>query len=442
MSLLDTGALNFWGLESDPFSGNPLMFDDYNDYLRRVKTSTISSMNDLSQQLSRDITSKRIILRGNRGTGKTTAMRYIFKDLAGNNSCKTIYCDILNLCDTSIEDAKLSIHSAILQEIMDDFNNDERLRKDYDFQAVERAISSRSVDLIDRHIMNFIKFVHNQYDKLFLFIDNIDKPSPERYPIFQDYFSTAQGFYEKIISIGPTYLFLPMQPYMISKLEMSKQTEYLADKVVEVRNWSFDELDELLEKRIKLAYKWKEGFNISKFFNRDARLILYTINDFNPRFVIKGSRKILQKAYDMNKEGNKLLCKPVKKDFANRFKESMKGAIGFPEFRKFETINDIVLREHFEAYNNIENCLKQHEGLAYEVIEGLLAVWERRKYYEDRIKAILSDQNSILLKEDGKSREDDKYDIEPKIKNLIDFLFDAFYNDIDSVRYYLITSRM
>ncbi|MBU7027144.1 MAG: hypothetical protein HXS48_09385 [Theionarchaea archaeon] len=440
---LSHAALLFWNLKFDPFTTQPLMFNVYKDYDRLIKTSSIKAMKDIATQLVEDILSKKIIIKGNRGSGKTTAMRYLYKEMVSEET-KSIFCEIMNLQDFSTEELRYSIHSAILLEIAKAIQSDNKIACDYNLKTVRDTVVWKSLPLIDSQICVLIELIFRYYEKLVLFIDNIDKPSTERISLWLEYFSTSQGFYESLISRGTTFLLIALQPFVAARLKQSKQTAYLIDSEVGVSQWSFIELNRLLESRLKLACNTPENFRLSSYFDSDARLALYISNDFNPRWTMQGARQTMQSAYELSQDKtSKVLCRPIKKDFCNKYRDVMKGAIPTPDFRRFEIINDLVVRRHLNAYDKVKRCLQHNEASAFSLIEALISIWESGTYTDSQIVYILTKEELIARKRKTTSiSQKDMYSVDPLVKSLIDFLDDSFYGDPDSIRYYLLTSSM
>jgi len=442
MTVIPHAALLFWDLRFDPFSSQPLAFNSEKDYDRMIKTSSIKTMNDLTAQLAEDTLSKKIVIKGNRGSGKTTAMRYFYKEMVPKET-KSIFCEVMNLQDGSRDELRYSIHSAILLEVAKAIQSDKKIVCDYDLSLIQRAIELKSSHLIDNQITLLIELIFRYYGKLFLFIDNVDKPSTEKISLWLEYFSTSQGFYEFLISHGTTFLFIALQPFVAARLKQSKQTAYLIDKEVEVSQWSRTELDGLLQNRLKLACKNPQNFQLSSYFDGDARLALYISNDFNPRWTMQGAKQVMQKAYELSQDKkSKVLCRPIKKDFCNKYRDVMKGAIPAPAFRHFEIINDLVVRKHLNAYDKIKKCLQHNEALAFFLVEALISIWEYGIYPDSQINYILKKEELIVQKKKASDSSEEKYSVDPLVKNLINFLDDSFYGDPDSTRYYLLTSSM
>ena len=439
---LQHGALLFWDLKFDPFSGQPLMFVDYKDYDRLIKTSSIKVMNDLEAQLAEDTLSKKIVVRGNRGSGKTTALRYFYKEMIPEEA-KSIFCEVMHLQDGSRDELRYSIHSAIVLEVARAIQSDSKIVCDYDLRAIRDTIQQKNLPLIDNQITLLIELIFRYYGKLFLFIDNVDKPSTEKISLWLEYFSTSQGFYEFLISQGTTFLFIALQPFVAARLKQSKQSAYLIDKEVEVSQWSRTELDGLLQNRLRLACRNPENFQLSSYFDGDARLALYISNDFNPRWTMQGAKQVMQKAYELSQDKkSRILCRPIKKDFCNKYRDVMKGAIPTPDFRRFEIINDLVVRKHLNAYDKIKKSLQHNETLAFFLVEALVSIWESGTYPDSQINHILKKEELIVLKRKASSAQEAMYSIDPIVEDLIHFLDDSFYGDPNSIRYYLLTSSM
>jgi len=167
---------------------------------------------------------------------------------------------------------------------------------------------------------------------------------------------------------------------------------------------------------------------------------LYISNDFNPRWTMQGAKQVMQKAYELSQdEKSKVLCRPIKKDFCNKYPGVIIG-FPFPGFICFETINDLVVRKHLNAYCKVKKCLQRNEASAFSLVETLLSIWKYGTHPNDPLKEILKRYELILPKERTMSYKEDEYSVDPLVKDLINFLDDSFYGDPDSIRDYLLKS--
>ena len=434
---MEKDASEFWNLKFDPFSGQPLKFKEDRDYEIMVRTTSIKAIDDLAAQLASEDLPKKIIVKGNRGSGKTTAMRYLYKKMTTPGT-KSIFCNIKSSEIDSVEKLRYCVHSEVLLEVKKALESSSDAVRDLGLHGtVCETIRLGNLPLMDERIMLLLEILSDNYEKLFIFLDNIDKSFEEKESLFLEYFSKDRGFYEFLISHGATFLFITLKPFIVDSLKRKEATQHLMEREVEMRQWTSSELDELVENRLKLACKTPNDFQLLDYFDDDARLTLYIRNHFNPRWTMRGAPKAMQKAYELNQdEVSDVVYKPINKDFCDRYPWMMKGT-GIPDFKRFDVIHDFVVRDYYDAYTNVKECLQHNEVMAYSLVEAFVLIWDWRKYPDEFTKNILTQCGLIILNRRAENSQDDIYSLESSVNRLLNFLDESFHGDRESITWYL-----
>ena len=440
--MLSNEAIQFWNLKYNPFSVLPLQFSDYKDFDLLVKTRAIQRMIDIYSLLKSTSLSRTLLIVGDRGSGKTTAMNYlgslIIQDVYEGKTLP-VYCSVL-LEDESIEKIRLSVHESILAAIIESYSShSSRIYLQNEEEKLEQILAARKIYSVEMEIHRVLKRISSQFERIFLIIDNIDKAPPDKYPEFLKYFTMNQGFYERIASNANVIVCIAMQSYMYNNFRLDNQVSYLGDQVLRIPKWSFEELDSLLEKRMKQAAEIRHFHSLNHIFSKEAREIIYRVNYFLPRFVMRASQQIMQEVFELDQSSRKpeYGLKPIPAKFCLDFKENVRAALTSFEMNRRDEVGSTIMKNFPGAYSMIRKCLRDYQEHTLELMEGIVSVWVSGDYEKTSIIEILKSSN--IIRYDKKSK---KHKLTPLIKKLMNYLGDYLDFDYDSIKYFFISSSM
>lgn len=433
-------VLHFWGLDEDTLSSLPLQFARPEDFNLLVKTQTIESMKDMENQIERSSYSIPVIVQGNRGSGKSTVMRYLFKLIETRTPKKsdtlTIYCNNLDLDDTDFRTIKYGVHSDFLTRLvalLPIIRNEKGVS--IQGETALKAIAAGNIHLIDGEIESLFTTISRIYRKTVVFIDNLDKAASGKYETYEHYFRKDQGFYE-LLHKRLGFVFISVQRYMAARFRRNVHVNYLmGGRTVGLGPWSEEDLDKLLSVRFRIGSgsKKERSFHLGQYLDRKALDMLYSLNDYNPRWVLLATKQLMNKAAELNKDPKSLLpLKPIRGVFVRAYIEEAKGVRGIPEFRKFDLIDTIVIRQHSKALETVKNCMRKNEAHAWDLIYTLIGIW-RNKTTDDKAMANILRRHGVINQASKTT-----YEVNSLVENLLEYLYRTFDQDLDSVRYYFV----
>ncbi|MFX1554998.1 MAG: ATP-binding protein [Promethearchaeota archaeon] len=435
-----TGALRFWNLTQDPFSGFPLKFKSDRDFKILVKTETINVARDITKQIKESEFPISWLAKGSRGAGKSTAMRYIMTQL-DQDYVFPIMVNIDYVDDSDLNSLALSINRAIFSSIylkLKDYESSTGTIT-YETKDIEEIISCENLPRINLKIMELKNFLTRLYPKLLFIIDNLDKPRATDIDVYLDYFRTYQGFYEKLLLDSNSHIMIAVNPYMYSKFKTNIQVRILNGKKVEITNWEEEELTELIEKRLKTYCESSFDFQLSKFFTRDALEQIFRINSYNPSKTMNAVRQLMQKSYEEseNPKTNYSL-KPIRLDFVRRFQNEAQGFKGIITPKDFELVDSHIIKNdnYLESYEIVKRCIESHDDISYEIIDGLITIYEKGKINDLRTTNILIHSKIIEKEKSG------RFKVDKKVRNFIEYLHKAMDMDLENVKTYLFNSTL
>ena len=442
--LFNSRALQFWRLKFDPIYRSPLQFGDYLDYEMLVKTRGIIEMTDLKKQFEDNPKPMILIVEGDRGSGKSTAIHYLFnkfyQDLEYIEKRKIlpIFCGVTNLVTDSAESIRKSFHLALLDAIIQTIR--ELRGTVVEFRSVDltSAYASRergSMVSINDNIYELLRYLSMWFQKTVLFVDNLDKADPSKYGLFEDFFLGEQDFLEYRILKHRASILFTLQPFMYHRFKNQSELSYLGDKSINVQTWQKKDLDELIFRRLCLAYQGDTtNCRINHFFDPLALEEIYTRADYTPRHVLIAIKYIMQKAADMSEQKQQRFClRPISKAFCSAYLPEAIANIQRAWFKIFATIDTYVASHYHDAFAMVKESVKSNPQYARELLDTLLLVWISKNSDDKNAIEILCRQNLIhpLYKEE--------YEVAAKVSPLLSYLFNTFSQDKNQVRYYFLT---
>ena len=438
--VLDVGALDFWFLKYDPFNPVPLNFEGVGQFDYLVKTGTISTMNDIHKQIQLQPLSAAIptLLLGDRGGGKTSAMSYLGY-VCRNQVPKIDYIECNVQVDaTDVYEFRLAVHASILEELVD-YVGDNRVRAE-----ATSAVVTKNIEIIDNTIKRVARMMVGRGDKRIIFLDNLDKPSPNYFKIVKEYFQMEQGFYEMLLRVPGTHVVISLQPFVGREFSNSKELNTFGGKPVHIKSWSIADLDDLLARRLKAACKLEAGIPLDKYMVQSARTLLYWKNFKNPRGVILGFKALLQTSYEVQTEKRKgekvpkdmYEGKSIDLDFVKTHQREAVGVEMFDNRLKIK-IDDIaqdLSRLYFESWDLLRECVAKSPSDAYELIETLILIGQGDDLEENGVIGVLMNVNLVVRK--GPSA---KFRLADGVADMFEYLSAHLNGDADFVRYFLVT---
>ena len=436
---LTAPALKFWDFKFNPFTRNPLEFKEDNEIF--VETSAVRLIDQICGGFARDRSKKTILIEGNRGSGKTTALRHFDRSIRklGSSKYLSILCEVNTLRDNSYDEIEFTVNNQILVSLLDYVNkHKELIPEEVDFDKVIRVLKEENITLTNEYIYLIVTKLQEKFHKMVLIIDNLDKTNPDHYRNFEAYFNRSQGFYEDLNSSdGFFYIIFSMQNFL--SVYLSRQVSYLGDERITVSNWTRNELLELISKRIKYALVDGAKVSLDDFIEEKVLDFIFGVNDFNPRFSIIATMKLFQKAYECSgKMKYRDICRPIKEEFLKEFSDFVVKKTGFSEYRDFQIIEQLAWEKHKKALKLIRNTLQDNKDYVYEIVSALLKIWQEGKFDESSVVISRLTSNPIVEKEPGPNR----FKLNSQVYTLFQFLDKHFYHDVDSIRLFLITSFM
>lgn len=422
---MDSRALEFWEIDGNPFLPMPLTFERGLDFDYLVKGQTINKIKDKYIQYIKDNNYKIYIVKGQRGSGKTTALKY-FEYIANKDSkltkSKVVFFSLIG--EGGSEFNKRSIHEQILITLEKSLKNDEILINAYNQYKSEKA-TSNEIEYIDSNIIDITTIFSRSYERVALIFDDLDKvvDAEEQMKIL-NYLKSNQSFFTKIISVrSAMYIFFAMHSYLASLIEFNREFSYFGKDSIEIENWNKGDLDNLVKQRLMNKYiNGKENFKLYSFFDPDALEEIYKAAQGSPREVMNICLKTMETSFDRSDPSKNKIYKPIRRHFIQKFIDDIK--IEEMSGIDFSMVKTKLIKHHFEAFTEIQECLRSNPFHAFEIARTLM------KYTNNTPESEISTKiNAIMEKYAIIEKRDNKYGLRQDIVKLIKFLKHENFTD-------------
>ncbi len=444
-----TDVMNFWGLKDDPISPSPLNFKIPVHFDYFVKTRTINAVNDVKRQFMNGTESRILLLLGSRGTGKTTAMKYL-SSLVNKESTEIAFIDCPIRADK--DDFKKSVHLSIYKGMRNFLLKSKKLTGE-EINRLHSPISKLDVSEIEDQMEILLDIICSSYPKRMIFLDNLDKTTAGNlFEIVHGYFKSQQAVYENLLDYDNIYVFISLLP-IFKDLLTDPEVNFLAGKVIKVRTWTESELNDLLGKRLKMAFTRKEAFRLDNFFTKQTLRLIYVANEYNPRWSLLAIKKLMKRYYevysnrkakldseinDKNNEKSKEIVDVNKKPLINEafcrfYHREIQGVRGTPAVKiDFETL-DVQARNRFKnAYDKTKIMIEQFKDFRLEIIETMISIYSHDDILEDQLSLNKLSESGFVQVSHG------RYEFTPDVLKLFNFLYDNVHKNLSLLRHYLL----
>jgi Cdc6-like AAA superfamily ATPase len=445
---MEKGAMSFWNLERDPFSMSPLNPHQSFDRSILVSTKTIKKIRSEYEAIADSKTSLSYIISGGRGTGKSTAMYdlyYRFSQEITKTHNLPLICNVYADQDfvESTENIIQDIHVSLLLSL-DRLLQSRLYPYKHHYEEVKGIIESAFLNtdkrnFVDRAIHRIYEMLMDSFNRIVIFIDNLDKIHPQDYFRISESLSRDQTFIEflmkgEILPEGKSCIFVFTINNYISSL-ISREISYLGDTNIEIEPWTFEEMKELINKRLQSASK-DRPYNLLNYFEKDALRETFITNDFNPRYCQNACRKLMEESYkiSVDTEGREL-HKPIKKHFCCSRPTVMDGTKGFAPSTKFEILDVRLRKQHKGAYVDIQKCLSESKDKAPELVKILIDVFKGRddEDLEEALEVFI-EKGLVRVRKRGTRKS---FLLDPKINNLVEYVDDLLDGNIEVMQHFL-----
>lgn len=445
---MEKGVLNFWNLERDPFQVAPLNPHQSLDRSILVATKTIKRIRGESEAIENSRTSLSYIIRGGRGTGKSTAIYDLYHRLsqeANSTGNLPINCNVYPDQDfvETTENIIQDIHVSLLMSL-DRLLQSEHYPYKHHLDELKDIIRDGLLNtdkrvFVDRAIFAVFEILMRNFNRIIVFVDNLDKIHPKDYYRIAESLSRDQMFIEflmkgEILPEGKSCTFVFAINNFIASL-IEREISYLGDTAIEIEPWSNDEMIELIDKRLQSVSR-DRPYNLLNYFERDALKEIFIANDYNPRYCQNACKKLMEESYMVyvNTEAREV-NKPIKKHFCCSKPAVMDGTKGFLASTKFEIL-DLRLRKHHRgAYMDLQRCLNESKDRAPEVIRILIDIF-RGKNEQDPGKVPETPIRRSLIKT-RKRGNTILYYLMPRIYDLIQYVDELLDSNDEVMQHFL-----
>ena len=149
----------------------------------------------------------------------------------------------------------------------------------------------------------------------------------------------------------------------------------------------------------------------------------------------------MQKSYELSQdEKQRIICRPISKEFCDRYPWAIKG-YGEPDFKRFDIAHNFVMRDYPKHYKRVKECLRRNENKTYDLVKALIEIWQQRMHPNESAKMILKRYRLIFLDKKAEDSNKDRYSLDQEVNKLLDFLYESFRGDLDSVRFYFLSTE-
>lgn len=444
MPKLDVGAQKFWALRLDPFFMRPLRVSRAKERALLVKSVPIKRMNDLVKSFKEDDFSKIVLLEGSRGSGKTTALKYVCEQIGSNPEVFIVFCNVSGLDVESPEELGAVVHKWILLSLCREIRRSAKLRRVIDLSNVSNTKEKVSLEELNFRIQNLIENISYWYSKIFICLDNIDKVRLEKWRLICEYFAQQQPFYESVTvhSLSKDAIcYVVISSMIFMERILTKDSSYLGDNTIRIEKWDFDGISQLVEKRLEFACR-KKDFDLNMFFTRDALQMIYASNDGNPRYVMSSCKALMQQA-SIDK------VKPISKGFCSEHQDLLRGT-SFFVVGDLELVRAIIRTEYAGQYLKLRSILRSGKHDPLLLVDKLILIYmnqsgkkkelEMPETQEDREILAYLTKTGLLPMETSSRR--DVYNLYSPMLKMFDALYRRLQGDLDIMRLFFITSAM
>jgi hypothetical protein len=421
---LGRGALTHWGLEEDRIATTPLSFEDKNSIDREflVETKTVHAMRDIQTQLRKNFISRIVLLFGDRGAGKTSAMRFLRSLLEDDPDIAFIECPI-QLDTSNVNEFRKYIYISLLTRMVD-FLLERELIDGKVHGAIYDTIDKGNHAIIASAVEAIFKKLSSAFLKRIIFLDDLDKVELEKHALLTNYFTIEQSFYNIFTKRSNTYVFLALQENPGIEFTKDKNINWISGKTLIIKPWTDIELDNLLINRLEKVYV-KGRFDLNRIFTSEARIIIYNHNRYNPRWSLIAVKKLLQKGYEENKN---IIDGQFCLDNIDELSIVRDGHLVAQH--DYHTL-EVHLKHLYKAPNTrIENVIKRNVTNKHPLIKTLVSIF-KDKEVEDRVAL------NKLLDEGLVIRNNKKYSLANDITKLFAYADNILDGDQTKIFYFL-----
>ena len=440
--------MGFWNMERDPFLMSPLNPHQPLDRSILVATKTIKRIRGEYEAIANSKTSLSYIINGARGTGKSTAMYdlyYLFSRKFKTTNNLPIICnvyankDLVETTESIIQDIHVSLLLAF-DRLLQSRSYPYKHHYEEARSIIEKGFSNIDNKVfIDRAIFKVYEILMSSFNRIVIFVDNLDKIHPKDYYRISESLSRDQTFIEflmkgDILPEGKScILVFTINNYIASLIE--REISYLGDTSIEIEPWTFEEMTELIDKRLQSASK-DNPYNLLNYFEKDALKEIFIANDLNPRYCQNACKKLMEGSYEVyvNNKGRGPY-KPIKKHFCCSNPMVMDGTKGFAPLTRFEIL-DVRLRKHHKgSYMDLQKCLNESKDRASEFIRALIDIYRGKNEQDPGKIPEISIKNGLIKPRKRGDRE--LYFLTPGVYNLIEYVDDLLDGHDEVMQHYL-----
>lgn len=437
----------------NPFSTGPLNFSKESNINALIKAKHLHFLRGIYTGLDEEEFSRIYIIAGDRGSGKSTSLKYLdYLTWGRERNVGSILCDC-PVNKTDLEKLNVLIPARILKSLLEFMGRDSQIRENlWQFQSSDlpkhhKYLESNDSFQIENSIITLLEKISKVYNYVLISIDNLDKIEVSDWEIFNNYFTQNQGFIEKILNVGnfkSVCVLISMHKYMVKNI--SKQDSYLKGDIIDIPKWEYQHSKNLILKRLEVASRQKK-FKHKYFITDEVLRMIYIKSNGNPRSAIILTGNLLNKAYEIN-EQERLGRKALEPKFVKKYLSEIIGSDTISRFATLQKIDEDLLRYFHRTSINLEKCIKDNPNQAYELGKLLieLSIGKNKKILDKSLRLkekeiidILIECNLILS---SKKKKVTVYKLTQKAKKMMNFISMKLNNDKNLMLNYMITKFM
>lgn len=437
LSSLDEQGKDYWSLDCDPFFKRPLKLSRNVDWSIFVRSSPGARLaGSLAKSFREDTHSKIIIMEGDKGWGKSTAIEYLGQLVKQDPSVFAAYCDAYGILPfSSSEELAARLHPKLLRTILDSCRFDRRLSTSLVLEGEDTIKRAKREHKIEEYLELVLRQISYSYERILICVDNLDKVPFMLWSRLAEYFGEQQPFYETITDKcldlkSICYTVFPM----MSQAEkiITRDASYFGDNTLRLKMWAPKEIRELVQKRLYFAHKGHD-FDINNFFTEESLKLIYERNDGNPRYCQEVCSKLLQ-------QGSIDRIKLVSADFCNKYPDLTRSSSAFV-VSDLELLSKIIRHDHAAIYMKLRSMLKEGRHDPGVVLGNLLVVYCRQRGIRsaevndlETVDEVLDILSKYELLNRRTMHGEIIYTLSLGLREMIDTLYEKLHEDMGLVR--------
>ncbi len=428
---LNMTAMDYFGIKREPFFMDDISVGLIQRSDLLVKTRGIKDMNGLLGNFLNDKKSRIVLIEGHRGSGKTTAINYLFSELfkiREEEGIFIIFCSVdIPKAFPSHEEIKKVVHRTLLRTLIDEIQNHE-----YTITGVaqaEEAFKGDDLVQIDYEIHRLLYAISSTYKRIIFFIDNLDKIEPRNWVEVERYFSSNQAFYTTKLLSGlqkDSYIYVVITAQKWMGTWLVNQVQYMMGGMeVRLDEWLLRETNLLFKKRIQWACD--KEIDPKYYFEGPALTYIHTINQALPRYVMRDWQQIFKKDEEEK-------TRPIGLKFCKKYRELVKGINLETNLASNVQVLDKRLRKECPTtYRRLFKCLEDVEAEnVLNVMDALISIY-LNNYTDDMTTVDLLLKSGLIEKAESREGEVTRYKVTKLVEQMFKITGEQFKGDVEAI---------